>query len=209
MPCRVEATLLPTAMQTQRCSFRYHITNGPQLRQVQTTGGSKKPPAWTLAVKILQYRRVRARRSSGNMGLAEAIARNYSTLALIVAGSSFGYGLVYAVSYGSSPLTDAKQSIGQQLSSTRAPASGDSCDPEQTALACPVNVSFRRFVQLGCLTPACQPDWCFSGTCPFFVRQTLTRGCFAVRRRWSAAWRSELPRAPGWTMSEESSVSGE
>ena len=47
------------------------------------------------------------------MGLANAVVRNYSSLALLVAGTSFGYGLFYAVTYNSSPLADAKASLGE------------------------------------------------------------------------------------------------
>ena len=65
------------------------------------------------------------------MGLADAIVRNYSTLALIVAGSSFGYGLVYAVSYNSSPLNDARQALGA-ITPGHARSSGHLYDCTQT-----------------------------------------------------------------------------
>ena len=55
------------------------------------------------------------------MGLANAIVRNYSSLALLVAGSSFGYGLIYAVNHNSSPLADAKASLGERFAHTRCP----------------------------------------------------------------------------------------
>ncbi len=59
------------------------------------------------------------------MGLANAIVRNYSSLALVVAGSSFGYGLLYAVTHNSSPLADAKASLGEM--SRPHPLSGQLC----------------------------------------------------------------------------------
>ena len=55
------------------------------------------------------------RRETAAMGLANAIVRNYSSLALVVAGSSFGYGLFYSVTHNSSPLADAKASLGERI----------------------------------------------------------------------------------------------
>jgi hypothetical protein len=89
------------------------------------------------------------------MGLRDAIVRNYSTLALVVAGTSFGYGLVYAVSYNSSPLADAKQSLGAQEIATLAPF-GVPYDFRQTALAHGCFASHAIFALLW-LPPASGP----------------------------------------------------